>query len=430
MAKPQSEPSNASKTTHLPLVPIPTLSKSRSPALCSSDGSRTPPSANPAAYDPSLIPSSHEARTLVLCFDGTGDQLDGHNSNVLQFFSMLKKDDKNQQLVYYQVVTPFTAKIQKTIDMAFGNHLDAHVMEGYKFLMENYHAEDKICLFGFSRGAYTARALAGMIHKVGLLPAGNHRQIPFAYKISLVMTTSLDQSTRFKKCLSIDVEIDFIGVWDTVCSVGLIPRALPFTANNDAVRYFRHAISLDEHRTKLGEMPRSNQRHPYYHSGHKRHDNDHKETEEDGSWGTDVLEVWFAGRRRWFGTECTRNSLARIPLRWMIRQCFLAKTGIQFHRDALRPTDDTLIDQVQASPSAAEEDEELADALSSTHDQLKINKSWWILEVLPIRHKVQNRRDASWKGHWKVNMGRPRKIPEPLREKDEKIFVHRSVDIR
>ncbi|KAI0308384.1 hypothetical protein B0F90DRAFT_1682382 [Multifurca ochricompacta] len=502
IAKPQSEPSTASKTTRLPPVPIQTQSKS--PALYSSDGSRTPPSAGPGAYDSSVIPPSHEARTLVLCFDGTGDQFDADNSNIIQFFSMLKKDDKSQQLVYYQagigtytipeVATPLMARIQKSIDMAIGNHLDAHVMGGYEFLMEQYHAEDKICIFGFSR--------AGMIHKfiirsaakqVGLLPAGNHQQIPFAYKMfTRDDEVGWSQSTVFKKSFSVDVEIEFVGVWDTVCSVGLIPRTLPFTASNTAVRYFRHAISLDERRakfkanhwhvqgpndtkgTKLGEMPRSNQRHPHYHSGHKRHHKDHKHTEEefnDGPWETDVLEVWFAGCHCDVGggsvPNGTRNSLARIPLRWMIRQCFLVDTGIQFHRDAfkdigmdpdtlfpfvaatrppalkpslaivevaaatahaLEPTDSTLTDQVQASPNAAatfktEEDEELADALSLIYDELKI-------KILPIRHNVQNRRDASWKSHWKVNMGGPRKVPKPLREKDDKVFVHRSVKIR
>jgi hypothetical protein len=78
------------------------------------------------------------------------------------------------------------AKWKKRVDMAIANHLDAHVMGGYEFLMEQClffeafvterkrrcssflldHAEDKICIFGFSRGAYTARALAGMINKV------------------------------------------------------------------------------------------------------------------------------------------------------------------------------------------------------------------------------------------------------------------------
>jgi uncharacterized protein (DUF2235 family) len=98
--------------------------------------------------------------------------------------------------------------------MAIGNHLDAHVMGGYEFLMENYHAEDKICIFGFSRGAYTARALAGMLHKVGLLPAGNHQQIPFAYKMfSRDDPTGWKQSNAFKKAFSMNVEIEFVGVW-------------------------------------------------------------------------------------------------------------------------------------------------------------------------------------------------------------------------
>ena len=97
---------------------------------------------------------------------------------------------------------------------------------------------------------------------------------------------------------------------DTVCSVGLSPHHLPFTCSNTAIRYFRHAISLDERRakfkanhwhllhdadqlgTKLGEMPRSNQRHPYYHNSHRQ---SHAEEENDGQTKTDVQEVWFAG---------------------------------------------------------------------------------------------------------------------------------------
>jgi len=158
----------------------------------------------------------------------------------------------------------------------------------------------------------------------------------------------------------------------------------------------------------------------------------------------------------------------------MIRECFLAGTGIQFHRDsfksigldpaALDPfvvtprskplvpypttvaelrasahkaeaTEATLTDEAQASPIAAstfqsEEDEELADAISPIYDQLKLARGWWILEILPLRHRVQNRRDTSWKPFWLVNWGRPRRVPEPNSEKDEKILVHRSVKTR
>lgn len=103
------------------------------------------------------------------------------------------------------------SNLRKTVDMMLGGSLHHHVMGGYEFLMERcqyllsdspvspaktLHIHrilfifcltdkkgDRISLFGFSRGAYTARALAGMIEKVGLLPAGNHQQVPFAYNI-------------------------------------------------------------------------------------------------------------------------------------------------------------------------------------------------------------------------------------------------------
>ncbi|KAH9160875.1 hypothetical protein EDB89DRAFT_2116984 [Lactarius sanguifluus] len=437
--------------------PNPIQTQSKSPRSTSSRQD-SHPSAGPGAYDTSVIPPSHEARTLVLCFDGTGDQFDADNSNIIQFFSMLKKDDKSQQLTYYQagigtytipeVASPHMAKLKKNIDMAIGSHLDAHVMGGYEFLMEHYHAEDKICIFGFSRGAYTARALAGMIHKVGLLPAGNHQQVPFAYKM---FTRNDDigwsQSTVFKKAFSVDVEMEFIGVWDT--------HRAKFKANQWHLEHERSHKG-----TKLGEMPRSNQRHPYYHSGRNRqHDHKkHGEDPEDGHWKTDVREVWFAGCHCDIGggsvPNGTRNRLARIPLRWMIRECFRAKTGIQFFRESFKDIGfdpETLVDpklyaprplaltpsdaQTPAPPTAAatfktEEDEELVDALSPIHDELKISKTWWILEVIPMRHREQNRSDYTWKYFWKMNMGKGRTVPKPIRENGEKVYVHRSVKIR
>jgi uncharacterized protein (DUF2235 family) len=107
------------------------------------------------------------------------------------------------------------------------------------------------------------------LHQVGLLPACNHQQAPFAYKMyTRVSETGWDQSNAFKKAFSVDVPIEFIGVWcvlynpavlydwrndtrDTVNSVGLIPRRLPFTTSNTIVRTFRHAVSLDERRAKF-----------------------------------------------------------------------------------------------------------------------------------------------------------------------------------
>ncbi|KLO09282.1 hypothetical protein SCHPADRAFT_907921 [Schizopora paradoxa] len=216
------------------------------------------------AYSGTVIPPPmpNRHRTLVLCFDGTGDQFDDDNSNIVQFFSMLKKGDKDQQLCYYQagigtytipqIATPFWSKLTQTVDLMIANSLDHHVMGGYEFLMENYKEGDKICIFGFSRGAYTARALAGMIHKVGLLPNSNHQQVPFAYRMYMQDDKEgWKQSVLFKKTFSIDVDIHFVGVWDTVASVGLISRRLPFVKSNTAVKTFRHALSLDERRAKF-----------------------------------------------------------------------------------------------------------------------------------------------------------------------------------
>lgn len=96
----------------------------------------------------------------------------------MRLYGLLKKDnDFTEQLCYYQaglgtwfnpgVVTPMFRWGAKILDEAFAWYLDTHVMDGYRFIMNNWKIGDKICLFGFSRGAYTARALAGALHKVG-----------------------------------------------------------------------------------------------------------------------------------------------------------------------------------------------------------------------------------------------------------------------
>ncbi|KAH7926859.1 hypothetical protein BV22DRAFT_1086180 [Leucogyrophana mollusca] len=466
-------------------------------------------------YD-EIIPHEHLHRTLVLCFDGTGDQFDADNSNIVQFFSMLKKDDKSQQMVYYQagigtytipqIATPFMAGVSKTLDMMVGIHLNAHVMDGYEFLMQNYEAGDKICIFGFSRGAYTARALAGMLHKVGLLPTCNHQQVPFAYHMYCSDDElSWKQSVAFKKAFSINVEIEFLGVWDTVSSVGMFPRRLPFTKAADNIRYFRQALSLDEHRVRFKpsvwkppsdkEAQLGVKRHEMPRSVKKHREGTMPEFERQYSTGamtTDVEEVWFAGCHCDIGggsvPNGTRNSLARIPLRWMIRQCFIANTGILFHREMFkqigmdpdsvypyvkrrppalfqdpriagprpppgepmpgldektpRPSgthpipvpkprvvkdDPTVVVYSDGGDFVSEEHEDLADVLSPIYDQLTLSKGWWLLELLPQKQHFQNNGDNYWIMDYKINMGSGRRVP---RQKKKGVKVHRSVKIR
>ncbi|KAH7097526.1 hypothetical protein BKA62DRAFT_833227 [Auriculariales sp. MPI-PUGE-AT-0066] len=204
-------------------------------------------------------------RTLVLCFDGTSNEFDGDNTNVVKLLALLRKDQPHKQLVFYQpgigtfakpgIFSPLMLWIAQMVDMAIAWYLDEHVLGGYMFLMQNYRAGDKIVMFGFSRGAYVVRALAGMLHKVGLLPPGNLHHAPFAYKLYRSNDKlGFERSAAFKRCFTPaqPVEIEFLGLWDTVASVGMItPRRLPFTSSNSTVRTFRHALSLDERRARF-----------------------------------------------------------------------------------------------------------------------------------------------------------------------------------
>ncbi|KAG9074894.1 hypothetical protein FRC06_010400, partial [Ceratobasidium sp. 370] len=328
-------------------------------------------------------PTPRKGRNLILCFDGTGDQFDKD------------ANDRSRQMVYYQAGigtgmdstagAPLSSKISKMIDGAIATGLSMHVRGGYEFLMQNYTEGDRISMFGFSRGAYTARALAGMLHKVGLLPAYNHEQVKFAYHMfKRDDEEGWKMSNGFKRAFSIDVKIDFLGVFDTVNSVGIIPRELPFAKSNYLIRVFRHAVALDERRAKfkanlwgrtteqeekLGEgskhgkyhrerqgstggmfsfvtglgsgsadpdRGRSKDKHGKKDSERSEHRNGHDfASPEERQHQTNVKEVWFAGAHCDVGGGSvpneTANSLARIPLRWMIRECFINNTGILFH---------------------------------------------------------------------------------------------------
>ena len=101
----------------------------------------------------------------------------------------------------------FDAKL--SVDSAFNSF---SLWEAYRIRPDR--AGDKICIFGFSRGAYTARALAGMLQKVGLLPPSNLEQLPFAYAMYKQKGEDGDSlSIGFKRAFSIDVRITFLGVW-------------------------------------------------------------------------------------------------------------------------------------------------------------------------------------------------------------------------
>ncbi|KAJ7887979.1 hypothetical protein B0H13DRAFT_2533677, partial [Mycena leptocephala] len=151
--------------------------------------------------------------------------------------------------------------IDNKIDLAIAWNFERVVLAGYRWLSNHYQPGDKIFLFGFSRGAYQIRALAAMIHKVGLILPGNEEQIPFAYELYADLKThskkgyDVEKSAQFfkKTFCQENVKIHFLGAWDTVPSVGVVRgKNLPGTdIFNDSVCYFRHALALDERRVKF-----------------------------------------------------------------------------------------------------------------------------------------------------------------------------------
>lgn len=297
-------------------------------------------------------------RTLVLCFDGTADKFDGDNTNIVKLFSLLRKDDRNQQMVYYQpglgtYVSPgvwggVMSAISKAVDMAVAVYLEAHVQHGYIYLMNNWRPGDRICLFGFSRGAYTARCLAGMLHKVGLLAKDNQEQVTFAFEMyKRTDEEGVKQASGFKQTFSRTVDIEFMGAWDTVSSVGsIIPRHLPFTSSNHIIKTFRHAISLDECRSKFNvntwQKQMAEESQPYDHTRRKNtwYEHARQDSVTYGRGETDVLEVWFAGTHADVGGgECKDDrvhSLSNISLRWMLREIARSQCGILFDVPRLR----------------------------------------------------------------------------------------------
>ncbi|GLB44632.1 putative uncharacterized alpha/beta hydrolase domain (DUF2235) [Lyophyllum shimeji] len=285
--------------------------------------------------------TSPSSRNIILCFDGTGNKFG--------------EDQPERQLVYYQpgigtynkrqFITRTASTISSAVDQGVALHINDHVKEGYQFIMRNYRKGDKISLFGFSRGAHTARVVAGMLYKVGILPAHNDQQLDFAFSVyQMTGDEGYDLSKEFKQTFALPTTVEFVGVWDTVSSVGIIPRSHPYTSVNYAVKHFRHALALDERRARF----RPNVWNEPTLEREQELDVDEPDIEFPGQNASrddwvytppsrdvcDVQEVWFAGCHADVGGGSHPNyiqeSLSYIPLRWMIKECLRTGTDILF----------------------------------------------------------------------------------------------------
>ncbi|KAJ7079040.1 hypothetical protein C8R43DRAFT_910220 [Mycena crocata] len=207
-------------------------------------------------------------RNLVVSIDGTSNQFGIDNTNVVELHSRI--DAKADQIKYYAsgigTYVPEEAHlsfkyvgqwIDHVFDLAIASHFKNTILQAYKWLSQMYQPGDKIFIFGFSRGAYQARVLAGVIEKVGLVDPGNEAIIPlcvsFVPGISATNRRVSDQITmNFKNACAREVRVHFAGLWDMVSSVGVVRgKSLPLTSSAEHICSFRHALALDERRVKF-----------------------------------------------------------------------------------------------------------------------------------------------------------------------------------
>lgn len=336
------------------------------------------------------------SKKIVVCCDGTGNEFGATNSNVVKLYKMLVCDDR--QTAYYHpgvgtmgsrsALTRIGKLWTKVIGLAFGYGISDNVADAYQFLMQTFEPGDDLYLFGFSRGAYTARSLCGMLHCLGLLTAGNEGLIPYA--IRLLKGKDFDVAADFKKTFSRECKPHFVGVWDTVSSVGWVYNAVhfPFTtaASNPDFRIVRHAVSIDERRAffrqNLFLQPRDPQQ--------------------------DVREVWFAGVHSDVGGSYTESEsqLSKIALRWMV--CEAERAGLIF--DPGRKAD------ILGKPPNVPPDP----LTRNQHESLR--GPWWIAEFWPkiVKHETA---PGKWKKSVRLNLARRRYIAPD-------VVVHESVEAR
>lgn len=219
-------------------------------------------------------------KRIVICCDGTWQRLQGTLTNVaLTARAVAPRDGKGApQVVFYSAGVGAQLERQGLWNGMTGADLDEHLLEAYLFLNLNYEPGDQLYLFGFSRGAYTVRSLAGLLRKCGILRRAHVDKAYAALELYRRRDVSSDSQAAIDfraahaiawPCTTSDapalpkpqavLRLRYVGVWDTVGALG-IPRVLPIsiglnkryqfhdTALSSSVDFARHAVAIDERR--------------------------------------------------------------------------------------------------------------------------------------------------------------------------------------
>jgi len=282
--------------------------------------------------------ATHNKR-LAVFLDGTWNAV-ASNTNVWRMKSLCAAkgaDGVDQMIHYAKGVNGFWGGI-------FGKGLDDVIKGAYEWLVDQYEPGDEIFIFGFSRGAYAARSLAGLITKCGLLQPGGAlgvKQLYTRYQHSEADTiwhlfenpdAVSNREEQWLKKYSQRVNIKVVGVWDTVGALGLPFGNIPGVSRSSfkwlhtglrrPLQNAFHAISIDDQRQSFS---------PTLWTVRKPKDPNEAEAAAPPRTLDSVEQRWFVGAHANVGGGYDSDLLAQIPLRWMMKKA--SAHGLAFKHD-------------------------------------------------------------------------------------------------
>lgn len=263
-------------------------------------------------------------RISIFC-DGTWNTPDktenGKNcqTNVVKLANAVSpaSTDGTLQVLYYDTGIGSAGRMSKKVfDGATGYGISAKILQAYRFIISNYEPGDELFLFGFSRGAFTVRSLAGLIRNSGILKIENLNLVPTAYSIYHSRHPRYQpreiEATLFRKTYAIEqsTRIKCIGVWDTVGALGnplfmngLLSKRNQFhdTELSSSVDFAFQALAVDEKRKNFEATLWQQQSH---------------------SVGQVLEQVWFPGVHTDVGGGNPENEsgLSDNALQWMLEK--------------------------------------------------------------------------------------------------------------
>lgn len=276
-------------------------------------------------------------RNIVALCDGTANHLGTDLSNVARIFRCLRRSD-DQRVFYTPGVGTIGAdmwwaerarRAKAMFEQATGYSIDRDILSIYRFLCEAYVSGDRIFLLGFSRGAYTVRIVAALIHMVGLLQRDQLNLAGYALRYLKAISAQDGEATKedFDRVFHFariaearPATVWFLGLFDTVSSLILPGRngpfpglaTLPYTRRNPSVQMVRHAAAIDERRVMF-RLNRWDEPQPFLAD---------RFAPRESAVPQDVKQVWFSGVHGDVGGGYpeAEAQVAKIPLLWMLRE--------------------------------------------------------------------------------------------------------------